>query len=152
TAQKLTTYKEDRLHTCSLSRRKTKHRPQINRKILKFFVVEFSINDVHLDSILYVHQIPQGLEGAGVSSTDYSSAMKRMAELEEKVTILTTKPEAAPVEEEKLDSAVVRVDALEQELTATKKALDDAKVRQEELIAYIDEKKKRKKWSILCCW
>lgn len=97
-------------------------------------------------------EIPQGLEGAGVSSTDYSSAMKRMAELEEKVTILTTKPEAAPVKEEKLDSAVVRVDALEQELSATKKALDDAKVRQEELIAYIDEKKKRKKWSILCCW
>ncbi|RZC44626.1 hypothetical protein C5167_037576, partial [Papaver somniferum] len=91
-------------------------------------------------------EIPQGLEGAGVPSTDYSSAMKRMAELEEKVTILTTKPEAAPVKEEKLDSAVVRVDALEQELSATKKALDDAKVRQEELIAYIDEKKKRKKW------
>ncbi|KAI3910236.1 hypothetical protein MKW92_001191 [Papaver armeniacum] len=128
-------------------KRKTKHKPQINRSVRpKIFVLEFSINVVHLDSILYVHQIPQGLEGAGVSSTDYSSAMKRMAELEEKVTILTTKPEAAPVKEEKLDSAVVRVDALEQELSATKKALDDAKVRQEELIAYIDEKKKRKKW------
>lgn len=47
-----------------------------------------------------------------------------MAELEEKVTVLTVKPVAMPAEkEEMLNAAVSRVDVLEQELLATKKVL-----------------------------
>ncbi|OVA08744.1 Cellular retinaldehyde binding/alpha-tocopherol transport [Macleaya cordata] len=100
-----------------------------------------------------VHEeVPQKLPGSAVSSTDYVTAMKRMAELEEKVTVLTAKPVVVPAKEEKLDAAVTRVDALEQELLATKKALEDARVRQEELLAYIDKKKKKKKWIPFCCW
>ncbi|KAE8655982.1 hypothetical protein F3Y22_tig00117012pilonHSYRG00192 [Hibiscus syriacus] len=48
--------------------------------------------------------------------------------------------------EEMLHTAVNRAHALEQELVATKKALEDAVAQQKELLAYIEkEKKKRKK-------
>ncbi|KAJ9537771.1 hypothetical protein OSB04_030504 [Centaurea solstitialis] len=82
-----------------------------------------------------------------------SSVLKRLAELEEKVDTLKAKPSTMPYEkEELLNAAVCRVDALEAELIATKKALHEALMRQEELLAYIDsqeEKKFRKKKS---CW
>ncbi|GJS85097.1 phosphatidylinositol/phosphatidylcholine transfer protein SFH8 isoform X2 [Tanacetum coccineum] len=82
-----------------------------------------------------------------------NSVMKRLGELEEKVDTLNAKPSKMPYEkEELLNAAVCRVDALEAELIATKKALHEALMRQEELLAYIDgqeEKKFRKKKS---CW
>ncbi|XP_024979459.1 phosphatidylinositol/phosphatidylcholine transfer protein SFH8-like isoform X2 [Cynara cardunculus var. scolymus] len=82
-----------------------------------------------------------------------SSVLKRLGELEEKVDTLKAKPAKMPYEkEELLNAAVCRVDALEAELIATKKALHEALMRQEELLAYIDsqeEKKFRKKKS---CW
>ncbi|KAG7966662.1 hypothetical protein I3843_08G060700 [Carya illinoinensis] len=81
-----------------------------------------------------------------------SSASKRLGKLEEKVDMLLAKPFEMPYEkEELLNSAVCRVDALEAELIATKKALHEALMRQEELLAYIDrqeEAKFRKK----SCW
>ncbi|XP_027353742.1 phosphatidylinositol/phosphatidylcholine transfer protein SFH8-like [Abrus precatorius] len=81
-----------------------------------------------------------------------SSMMKRLGELEEKVNTLQSKPSEMPYEkEELLNAAVCRVDALEAELIATKKALYEALMRQEELLAYIDsqeEAKLRKKF----CW
>ncbi|KAL9662306.1 hypothetical protein QQ045_027139 [Rhodiola kirilowii] len=43
-----------------------------------------------------------------------------------------------------LNAALARVDALEQELATTKKALEEAVVREAELIAYFDKKKKKK--------
>ncbi|XP_064957343.1 phosphatidylinositol/phosphatidylcholine transfer protein SFH8 isoform X3 [Musa acuminata AAA Group] len=71
-----------------------------------------------------------------------SSVLKRLGELEEKVDKLQAKPSAMPHEkEELLDAAVRRVDALEAELIATKRALYDALMRQEELLAYIDQQK-----------
>ncbi|XP_030468392.1 phosphatidylinositol/phosphatidylcholine transfer protein SFH12 [Syzygium oleosum] len=80
-----------------------------------------------------------------ISSSDYFTMLKRMAELEEKVTVLNMKPAAMPVEkQEMLDAAISRVSTLEQELTATKKALDDAIGRQQELLDYIEKKKKKK--------
>ncbi|KAI3525358.1 hypothetical protein L2E82_51605 [Cichorium intybus] len=83
----------------------------------------------------------------------FNSVLKRLGELEEKVDTLNTKPSKMPYEkEELLNAAVCRVDALEAELIATKKALHEALMRQEELLAYIDgqeEKKFRKKKS---CW
>ncbi|WVZ21663.1 hypothetical protein V8G54_008985 [Vigna mungo] len=67
------------------------------------------------------------------------SMLKRLGELEEKVDTLQSKPSEMPYEkEELLNAAVCRVDALEAELIATKKALHDALMRQEELLAYID--------------
>lgn len=51
-----------------------------------------------------------------------SSVLKRLGELEEKVTTLQSKPSEMPHEkEELLNAAVYRVDALEAELIATKK-------------------------------
>ncbi|CAI9286733.1 unnamed protein product [Lactuca saligna] len=84
----------------------------------------------------------------------FNSVLKRLGELEEKVDTLNSKPSTMPYEkEELLNAAVCRVDALEAELIATKKALHEALLRQEELLAYIDgqeEKKFRKKKH--SCW
>ncbi|KAL7602259.1 phosphatidylinositol/phosphatidylcholine transfer protein SFH8 [Lactuca sativa] len=84
----------------------------------------------------------------------FNSVLKRLGELEEKVDTLNSKPSTMPYEkEELLNAAVCRVDALEAELIATKKALHEALLRQEELLAYIDgqeEKKLRKKK--YSCW
>ncbi|KAG0462713.1 hypothetical protein HPP92_021189 [Vanilla planifolia] len=46
--------------------------------------------------------------------------------------------------EELLDAAVRRVDALEAELIATKKALHEALMRQDELLAYVDRQQDAK--------
>ncbi|XWS40061.1 hypothetical protein CRYUN_Cryun18bG0108200 [Craigia yunnanensis] len=74
-----------------------------------------------------------------------SSVFKRLGELEEKVDILQAKPSEMPYEkEELLNVAVYRVDALEAELIATKKALHEALMRQEELLAYIDSQEEAK--------
>ncbi|XP_058009163.1 phosphatidylinositol/phosphatidylcholine transfer protein SFH12 isoform X2 [Hevea brasiliensis] len=80
-----------------------------------------------------------------ISSADYKTLIKRMAELEERVKVLSTKPSMTPEKEEMLNAAISRVDTLEQELMATKKALEDSLSRQEELVAYIEKKKKKKK-------
>nr|DAD21586.1 TPA_asm: hypothetical protein HUJ06_023049 [Nelumbo nucifera] len=89
------------------------------------------------------------LSGPSISETQYLSIMKRMDELEEKVTVLSMKPaEMSAEKEEMLNAAVRRIEALEQELMATKKALEDALVRQEDIVAYLDKKKKKKKLSL----
>uniref|UniRef100_A0A804J8N4 CRAL-TRIO domain-containing protein n=2 Tax=Musa acuminata TaxID=4641 RepID=A0A804J8N4_MUSAM len=78
-------------------------------------------------------------------AAEFSSALKRLGNLEEKVSILSKKPPQMPSEKEEiLNAAVKRVDALETELAATKKALEDALVRQGEFLAYIEKKKKKK--------
>ncbi|KAL6546006.1 Phosphatidylinositol/phosphatidylcholine transfer protein sfh8 [Orobanche gracilis] len=74
-----------------------------------------------------------------------SSVMKRLGELEEKIYILQSKPSEMPCERvELLNAAVYRVDALEAELIATKKALYGALMKQEELLAYIDSQEDAK--------
>ncbi|KEH36183.1 putative cellular retinaldehyde binding/alpha-tocopherol transport, CRAL/TRIO [Medicago truncatula] len=79
-----------------------------------------------------------------------SSTLKRLSELEKNVEILQSKLNVMPSEkEEQLNAAVYRVDALEAELIATKKALFEALMRQEELLAYIDSREKSK---FKCCW
>ncbi|KZV52628.1 hypothetical protein F511_07021 [Dorcoceras hygrometricum] len=81
-----------------------------------------------------------------ISSEDYFTMMKRLSELEEKVIVLSKTPAVMPTDkEDMLNNALKRVDTLEQELSATKKALEDALVRQEEFLAYIEKKKKKKK-------
>ncbi|KAF6166698.1 hypothetical protein GIB67_005560, partial [Kingdonia uniflora] len=67
-------------------------------------------------------QAQQQFSAPAISSTEYLTIMKRMADLEEKVTVLSVKPPAMPADkEEMLNAAVSRVDTLEQELMATKK-------------------------------
>ncbi|XP_073313862.1 phosphatidylinositol/phosphatidylcholine transfer protein SFH3-like [Primulina huaijiensis] len=100
-----------------------------------------------VDVMVKGHANAYELPGATISSADYFTMMKRMNELEDKVIVLSKKPVVMPPEkEEMLNNALNRVDALEQELSAAKKALEDALSRQEELLAYIDKKKKKKKF------
>ncbi|AQK68220.1 Phosphatidylinositol/phosphatidylcholine transfer protein SFH8 [Zea mays] len=85
----------------------------------------------------------------------FAVVLQRLGELEEKVQMLQEKPSEMPCEkEELLNAAVRRVDALEAELIVTKKALHEALIRQEELLAYIDRKEiakaQRKKKAMLC--
>ncbi|KAL7156616.1 hypothetical protein ABFS83_02G021100 [Erythranthe nasuta] len=87
------------------------------------------------------------LPEAAISRADYLIMMKRMNEMEEKMSILCQKPVTMPPEkEEMLTSALNRVDALEQELSSARKALEQALSQQEELLAYIEKKKKKKKF------
>ncbi|KAG9136913.1 hypothetical protein Leryth_020004 [Lithospermum erythrorhizon] len=82
-----------------------------------------------------------------------STVFKRLGELEEKVASLQAKPYEMPYEkEELLNAAVYRVDALEAELITTKKALYEALMRQEELLAYIDRQEEAKLRKKKFCW
>ncbi|KAI9109690.1 hypothetical protein K1719_019320 [Acacia pycnantha] len=76
------------------------------------------------------------------ASKEFMTVMKRMAELEVKRSTMN-KPAALPPEkDEMLIAAISRADVLEQELDATKKALESSLARQEELSAYEE---------IVCC-
>ncbi|KAI4314815.1 hypothetical protein L6164_027684 [Bauhinia variegata] len=80
------------------------------------------------------------------ASKEYLTVMQRMAELEERMISNMNKPPTMPPEkEEMLIAAISRADALEQELMATKKALEESLSKQDELSAYIEKKKKKKK-------
>ncbi|KAI8028053.1 Phosphatidylinositol/phosphatidylcholine transfer protein SFH8 [Camellia lanceoleosa] len=82
-----------------------------------------------------------------------SSVLKRLGELEEKVDTLQAKPSEMPYEkEELLNAAVCRVDALEAELISTKKALYEALMKQEELLAYIDSQEEANFQKKKSCW
>ncbi|KAL4343451.1 phosphatidylinositol/phosphatidylcholine transfer protein SFH12 isoform X1 [Arachis hypogaea] len=81
-----------------------------------------------------------------ISVQEFMTVMKRMAELEEKMGNLNNTPFVMPPDkEEMLNIAVSRADALERELMATRKALEDSLARQQEMTAYIEKKKKKKK-------
>ncbi|CAI8609090.1 unnamed protein product [Vicia faba] len=85
-----------------------------------------------------------------ISAQEFMTVMKRMAELENKMGNMNQNASMPPEKEEMLNAAISRADALEQELMSTKKALEDSLSKQEELSAYIDKKKKKKKlfaWS-----
>uniref|UniRef100_A0A5B7A3Y9 CRAL-TRIO domain-containing protein n=1 Tax=Davidia involucrata TaxID=16924 RepID=A0A5B7A3Y9_DAVIN len=100
-----------------------------------------------VDEMIKGQPHPYQLPEPTISSADYMTVVKRMGELEEKMSVLSAKPVVMPPEkEEMLNATLSRVDALEQQLSATKKALEDALVRQEELLAYIEKKKKKKKF------
>ncbi|KAL6640279.1 hypothetical protein ACP70R_022128 [Stipagrostis hirtigluma subsp. patula] len=80
-----------------------------------------------------------------VLAAENAISAKRLAELEEKVIALLAKPAAMPADkEDMLKAAVSRVSALEEELAATKKALQETLERQGEIMAYIEKKKKKK--------
>ncbi|XP_076922903.1 phosphatidylinositol/phosphatidylcholine transfer protein SFH3-like [Bidens hawaiensis] len=61
-------------------------------------------------------------QASTVSTAEYLTLMKRLAELEEQIIVLDNKPaELPPEKEEVLSNALKRVDALETELAAVKK-------------------------------
>ncbi|CAI8616969.1 unnamed protein product [Vicia faba] len=90
---------------------------------------------------------------ANTTTSVLSSMMQRLTELEEKVDMLKSKPSEMPWQKaELLNAAVCRVDGLEAELIATKKALYEALMRQEELLAYIDSQEEAKLQRKKSCW
>ncbi|XP_074280104.1 phosphatidylinositol/phosphatidylcholine transfer protein SFH8-like isoform X2 [Silene latifolia] len=83
----------------------------------------------------------------------FSIILRRLNEVEEKVTNLQTKSIKMPSEkEELLDVAIYRVDALEAELISTKKALHEALMRQDDLLAYIDAQEAAMYRRRQSCW
>ncbi|TYG81072.1 hypothetical protein ES288_D02G267900v1 [Gossypium darwinii] len=81
-----------------------------------------------------------------ITYADYYSMMERMADLESKVSVLMGQLATMPPEkEELLNAALSRVCTLEEEISAAKKALEEARDKQQELQTYIDKKNKKKK-------
>ncbi|XP_057496762.1 phosphatidylinositol/phosphatidylcholine transfer protein SFH8-like isoform X2 [Actinidia eriantha] len=110
-------------------------------------------HELSLDALLKEEFRPPSPPPAFSEADLLSSVLKRLAELEEKVDTLQTKPSEMPYEkEELLNAAVCRVDALEAELIATKKALHEALMRQEDLLAYIDSQEDAKFRKKKFCW
>ncbi|CAH1434550.1 unnamed protein product [Lactuca virosa] len=82
-----------------------------------------------------------------VSAAEFLSVMKRVGELEEKVIILNNQPNQMPPEKEEiLNKALSRVEALEIELAATRKSLEESLCQQREVMAYLEKKKKKKRF------
>ncbi|GMI78540.1 hypothetical protein like AT2G21520 [Hibiscus trionum] len=113
-----------------------------------------SIPDQHVESMFKDETRPPSPAPPRFTEADLlSSVVRRLGDLEEKVETLQSKRFEMPHEkEELLNAAVCRVDALEAELIATKKALHDALLRQEELLAYIDSQEEAKFRKKKYCW
>ncbi|KAL0733546.1 hypothetical protein Bca4012_009756 [Brassica carinata] len=77
-----------------------------------------------------------------VSSQEYTLMEKRMAELEEKCRSLENEKAE---KEQILTAALSRLDELELQLSEAKKTLDETIARQQEILAYIEMMKKKKK-------
>ncbi|THG13049.1 hypothetical protein TEA_012137 [Camellia sinensis var. sinensis] len=106
-----------------------------------------NILELSLDAVPKDFRLPSPTPPSFTEAELLSSVLKRLGELEEKVDTLQAKPSEMPYEkEELLNAAVCRVDALEAELISTKKALYEALMKQEELLAYIDSQEEAKFW------
>ncbi|KAJ6692722.1 CRAL-TRIO DOMAIN-CONTAINING PROTEIN YKL091C-RELATED [Salix purpurea] len=106
------------------------------------------VEDVVYGSQIYADEVAKShlLPAPSISTSEYKNMMLRMAEMEEKLNVLSSKSQAmSPEKEEMLNATIRRADTLEQELSIAKKALEDALAKQQELEAYIDKKKKKKK-------
>lgn len=74
--------------------------------------------DAMIKSHPYAHQLPAPV----ITGTEFLAFMKRMAEMEDRVSVLSVKPTAMPADKEDLlNAALIRIDTLERELAATKK-------------------------------
>ncbi|PSS29449.1 Phosphatidylinositol/phosphatidylcholine transfer protein [Actinidia chinensis var. chinensis] len=131
----------------SVARRVTKKLPEISSDHGQ------NIQELSLDAVPKEEFRPPSRTPAFTEEELLSSVLKKLGELEEKVDTLQAKPSEMPCEkEELLNAAVCRVDALEAELIATKKALHEALMRQEELLAYIDGQEAAKFQKKKFCW
>ncbi|KAL9248472.1 Phosphatidylinositol/phosphatidylcholine transfer protein SFH6-like protein [Drosera capensis] len=119
----------------------------VARRLTQRLVAMSTNNDepeMTLDAYLLEKSLPPSPSPA-FPEADLSGMMRKLGELEQKVDMLRTKPCQMPCEkEELLNAAVCRVDALEAELIAAKKALHEALMRQDELLAYIDRQEAAK--------
>ncbi|KAE8687047.1 Pyridoxal-dependent decarboxylase family protein isoform 1 [Hibiscus syriacus] len=80
-----------------------------------------------------------------ITNAEFFAMPKRMAALEEKVVLLSTKPAIMPPDkEELLNAALNRICVLEKQLSETRKALQDALGKQRELQKFIDRKEMKK--------
>ncbi|KAK4284757.1 hypothetical protein QN277_001541 [Acacia crassicarpa] len=131
----------------SVARRMTNKHPTISANDSQ------STSDPTLDATNRDCDLPSPCSAAHTEADQLSFMLKKLGELEEKVDTLQSKPSEMPNEkEELLNAAVCRVDALEAELIATKKALYEALIRQEELLAYIDRQAEAKLRKKKFCW
>ncbi|KAL0924222.1 hypothetical protein M5K25_005036 [Dendrobium thyrsiflorum] len=106
---------------------------------------DYSYSPFTLDNIPKEESRPPSPTPEFTEAELLSSVTRRLGELEVKVDSLQAKRVEMPYEkEELLDAAVRRVDALEAELIATKKALHEALMRQDELLAYVDQQREAK--------
>ncbi|KAF8677108.1 hypothetical protein HU200_046573 [Digitaria exilis] len=86
-----------------------------------------------------------GPDSVVVSAAQYQALVKRLDDLEGKVAALAARPPEMPADQEEiLKAAVSRVEALETELENTKKLLETSVGQQEEVLAYIEKKKKKR--------
>ncbi|GJS85098.1 phosphatidylinositol/phosphatidylcholine transfer protein SFH3-like protein isoform X1 [Tanacetum coccineum] len=93
-----------------------------------------------------VNRKKKRLQSPTISTAEYQTLMNRLNELEEKIVVLNKKSsELPPDKEELLNNAMKRVDALETELAAAKKTLKESQAHQQELVAYLEKQKKRRK-------
>ncbi|KAK4742294.1 hypothetical protein SAY87_000295 [Trapa incisa] len=123
---------------------------KLPRRLLE---IEQGIPELALDAVEKEECRPPSPTPAFSEADLLASVIKRLGELEEKVDTLQAKPSEMPCEkEELLNAAVCRVDALEAELISTKKALYEALMRQEELLAYIDSQEEAKMRKKKFCW
>ncbi|XP_065867345.1 phosphatidylinositol/phosphatidylcholine transfer protein SFH3-like [Euphorbia lathyris] len=82
-----------------------------------------------------------------ISTSDYKMMVNRMAQMEEKLNIVASRTQVMPPEkEEMLNAALSRAEVLDKELTETKKALENAVAKQQELLDYIEKKKKKRRF------
>ncbi|KAE8721608.1 Phosphatidylinositol/phosphatidylcholine transfer protein SFH2 [Hibiscus syriacus] len=97
-----------------------------------------------------IEEIPVQAPQPSITPNELEAVMKRMAELEARLVAINMQSITMPPEkEEMLNSALSRADALEQELMATKKALEDSFAQQQELADYIEKRKKKKRTLLL---
>ncbi|XP_050365376.1 phosphatidylinositol/phosphatidylcholine transfer protein SFH12-like isoform X2 [Argentina anserina] len=97
-------------------------------------------NDMHID---HLSPVPEELS-TPMGSEKEEKLRAALTALEQQ---LSATKQAEVEKEEKLKAALGRVNALEKELTETKKALDEARIKQEELLASVG---KEKKFSLFC--
>ncbi|MBA0698221.1 hypothetical protein Goari_021720, partial [Gossypium aridum] len=82
---------------------------------------------------------------APITSVEFITMAKRMAELEEKVVVLSAKPAVMPPDkEEMLNAALRRVCILEKELSEAKRALEEALNKQRMLQTFIAKSEMKK--------
>ncbi|MBA0726915.1 hypothetical protein Golax_002706, partial [Gossypium laxum] len=82
---------------------------------------------------------------APITSVEFITMAKRMAELEEKVVVLSAKPAVMPPDkEEMLNAALKRVCILEKELSEAKRALEEALKKQRMLQTFIAKSEMKK--------
>ncbi|XP_021735602.1 phosphatidylinositol/phosphatidylcholine transfer protein SFH8-like isoform X1 [Chenopodium quinoa] len=126
---------------------------KISREV-PMFILNFARN---LHDILgpdFKENLQQPSVSPDMTETEFRLVtLRRLSDLEENVKTLQTKPMQMPSEkEELLNAAIYRVDALEAELIATKKALHEALMRQEDLLAYFDAQESARFRGRRFCW